>query len=58
MGQKPDTYEPDNLIHYHVALAFVDHLEAEEFLTSGDKAKMYALIAQKYGIEKDSIFAI
>lgn len=54
---EPDAYSPDNLIRYHTALAFVDHLEAEGFLADGDKAAMYALIAEKYGIEKDSIYA-
>lgn len=33
-------------------------LEAEGFLASGDKAAMYALIAEKFGIEKSSIFAV
>ena len=58
MDQKPDAYEPDNLLRYHVALSFVDQLEAEGFLVSGDKSAMYALIAEKYGIEKSSIFAV
>ena len=58
MEQKPDAYEPDNLLRYHVALSFVDQLEAEGFLASGDKATMYALIAEKFGIEKSSIFAV
>ena len=55
MEQKPDAYSPDNLLRYHMALSFVDQLEAEGFLASGDKAAMYALIAEKYGIEKSSI---
>ena len=54
----PDAYSPDILIQYHTALAFVDYLEAEGFLASGDKAAMYAQVAEKYGIEKSSIFAI
>lgn len=58
MDQKPDAYEPDNLLRYHVALSFVDQLEAVGFLASGDKAAMYALIAEKFGIEKSSIFAV
>ena len=58
MDQKPDAYEPNNLLCYHVALSFVDQLEAEGFLASGDKAAMYALVAEKYGIEKSSIFAV
>ena len=58
MDQKPDAYEPDNLLRYHVALSFVDQLEAEGSLASGDKAAMYALIAEKYRIEKSSIFAV
>ena len=58
MEQKPDAYSPDNLLRYHMALTFVDQLEAEGFLVSGDKSAMYALIAEKYGIEKSSIFAV
>ena len=58
MDQKPVAYEPDNLLRYHVALSFVDQLEAEGFLANGDKAAMYVLIAEKYGIEKSSIFAV
>lgn len=58
MEQKPDVYEPNNLLRYHVALSFVDRLEAEGFLASGDKTAMYTLIAEKYGIEKDGIFAV
>ena len=45
MEQKTDAYELDNLLRYHVALSFVDQLEAEGFLASGDKAALYALIA-------------
>lgn len=52
MEQKPDVYEPDNLLRYHVVLSFVDQLEAEGFLASEDKAAMYALVAEKFGIEK------
>ena len=41
-----------------MALSFVDQLEAEGFLANGDKAAMYVLIAEKFGIEKSSIFAV
>ena len=58
MEQGRDAYEPDNLIRYHMALSMVDYLEAEGFLAKGDKPAMYALIAQEYGIEKSSIFAV
>lgn len=58
MEQKPDTYSPDNLLRYHMALSFVDQLEVDGFLASGDKAAMYALVAEKFGIEKNSIFAV
>ena len=58
MDQKPDVYEPDNLLRYHVALSFVDQLEVDGFLASGDKAAMYELIAEKFGIGKSSIFAV
>ena len=58
MEQKPDAYSPDNLLRYHMALSFVDQLEAEGFLASGDKAEMYALIAEKIKKKKSSIFAV
>lgn len=47
----------ENLIRYHTALAFVDHIQAEGFIGAADRKAMYALIAQRYGIDKDSIFA-
>lgn len=56
--EKPnDAYGPENLIRYHTALAFVDLLEVEGFIGAADREVIYALIAQRYGIEKDSIFA-
>ena len=50
-------YGHENLIRYHTALAFVDHIQAEGFIGAADREAMYALIAQRYGIDKDSIFA-
>lgn len=52
-----DVYGPENLIHYHTALAFVDRLVSEGFLRPADQAEIYTMIAQKFGIELDSIFA-
>ena len=52
-----DAYGHENLIRYHTALAFVDHIQAEGFIGAADREAMYALIAQRYGIDKDSIFA-
>lgn len=47
--EKPnDAYGPENLIRYHTALAFVDHLQAEGFIGMADREAMYALIAQRY----------
>lgn len=46
--EKPnDAYGPENLIRYHTALAFVDHLQAEGFIGMADREAMYALIAQR-----------
>ena len=56
MKDTSDVYTPENLMRYHTALAFVDHLEAEGFLAKADKAGMAALIASRYGIKKDSIY--
>ena len=52
-----EVYGPDNLIRYHTALSFVDRLVSEGFLRPSDQAEIYTMIAQKYGIELDSIFA-
>ena len=57
MEKANDAYGHENLIRYHTALAFVDHLQAEGFIGEADRVEMYALISQRYGIEKDSIFA-
>lgn len=55
--RKSDMYGPENLIRYHMALSFVDRLMSEGFLRPADQAEIYTMIAQKYGIELDSIFA-
>lgn len=52
-----DVYGPENLIHYHTALAFVDRLVSDGFLRPADQAEIHTMIAQKFGIELDSIFA-
>ena len=52
-----DVYGSENLIRYHTALSFVDRLVSEGFLRSADQAEIYTMIARKYGIELDSIFA-
>lgn len=55
--RKHDVYGPENLIRYHTALSFVDRLVSEGFLRPADRAEIYTMIALKYGIELDSIFA-
>ena len=57
MEKADDVYGPENLIRYHTALAFVDLLEAEGFIGADEREAIYALITQRYGIDKDSIFA-
>lgn len=57
MEKANDVYGPENLIRYHTALAFVDLLEAEGFIGAVDREAIYARIAQRYGIDKDSIYA-
>ena len=57
MEKANDIYGPENLIRYHTALAFVDLLEAEGFIGADEREAIYLLIAQRYGIDKDSIFA-
>lgn len=55
--RKPDVYGQENLIRYHTALSFVDRLVSDGFLRPADQAEIYTMIALKYGIELDSIFA-
>lgn len=56
--EKPnDAYGPENLIRYHTALAFVDLLEAEGFISAADREVIYTRIARRYGIDKGSIYA-
>ena len=57
MEKANDVYGPENLIRYHTALAFVDLLEAEDYIGADEREAIYALIAQRFGIDKDSIFA-
>ena len=40
-----------------VDMSFVDRLVSEGFLRPADRAEIYTMIARKYGIELDSIFA-
>lgn len=56
--EKPnDAYGPENLIRYHTALAFVELLEAEGFISAADREVIYARIARRYGIDKGGIYA-
>lgn len=57
MEKANDVYGPENLIRYHTALAFVDHLEAEGYIGAEERDAIYSRIAQRYRIDKDSIFA-
>ncbi len=56
MKDTSDAYSSENLMRYHTALAFVDHLEAMGYLDGAEKAKVSVLIASRYGIKKDSIY--
>ena len=56
--RKPDVYWPENLIRYHTALSFVDRLVSEGFLKEQDRAVIYTMLARKYGIKFDSIYAV
>lgn len=50
MEKANDVYGPENLIRYHTALAFVDHLEAEGYIGAAERDAIYARIAKRYGI--------
>lgn len=55
--RKSDVYGQEKLIRYHTALSFVDRLVSEGFLKEQDRAVIYTMLARKYGIKLDSIFA-
>ncbi len=57
MEKENDAYGPENLIRYHTALAFADLLIEEDYIGADEREAIYARIAQRYGIDKDSIFA-
>lgn len=50
-------YKPDNLLKYHTAISVVDRMEKEGFLSSADKKTIYTIIADKFGIDSEGIFA-
>ena len=58
VDRKPDVYGPESLIRYHTALSFVDRLVSEGFLKEQDRAVIYTMLARKYGIKLDSIYAV
>ncbi|MBQ7504754.1 MAG: hypothetical protein IJT79_05485 [Ruminococcus sp.] len=51
------TYSPDNLINYHTALSLVDRMENDGVINKKEKAILYTKIAEKYGLNPNSIFA-
>lgn len=55
--KKTEDNTPANLTHYQIALALVDRLQAEGFLQDGDREKIYSIVAEKYCIDKNGIFA-
>ena len=50
-------YSPDNLISYHTALSLVDRMENDGVINKKEKSILYAKIAEKYGLNPNSIFA-
>jgi len=52
-----DPYSPENLLMYHTALALVEHLVCRGALTPSDYRKAVAVLSEKYGFPRGSIFA-
>ncbi len=52
-----DIYSADNLIRYRMAIALADSMENSGCFNASDKKKIYAIIAEKYGLNSCSIFA-
>lgn len=62
MNEKQQTqeirYAPENLMHYHTAVAVAENLEKEGLLTPRDKRKILTALTRKYGFKSGSIFAV
>ena len=52
-----DSYQPDNMMRYHVALSLVDSMEKQGCISCKDKAKLYTKVAEIYRLSSFSIFA-
>ncbi len=46
-----------NLMDYHIAIAVVDKLVEENFISKEEVRQIYTIITEFYGIDLDSIFA-
>jgi len=53
-----ESYGAENIMNYRIAVSVVDNMSAEGFLTDTDKKKLYAVLAERHGIDPDSIFAV
>jgi len=56
--ETPDCHSAENLMNYHIAVALVDNMAKEGFLSETDKKKLYAALGKRHGIEPDSIYAV
>ncbi len=54
---REDRYSPENLMHYHTAVAVAENMEEEGLLSPRDKRKIITALSKKYGFEPGSIFA-
>ncbi len=46
-----------NLMDYHIAIAVVDKLVEEDFISKEEARLIYIIVAAFYDIDSDSIFA-
>ncbi len=57
-NEAEESYSAENIMNYRIAVSVVDNMSAEGFLTDADRKKLCAVLAERHGIDKDSIYAV
>ena len=56
--ESDDCYSAENIMNYRIAVSVVDNMSEEGFITEADRKKLCAVLAERHGIEPDSIYAV
>lgn len=54
----PKMYSPERLQQYRLAVAMADNMVKKALISDADRRIMLDALAQKYGFDKNSIYAI